>query len=279
MLALDRYQARDLRRLIGPFEVDPLGRPRHARPSRRVFTVVLVALVMTAGLLATQVGDAQLGQASTGASPAYVSTTVAVAPPVPSIRTADLANATYPTAACAAYCLPGDTFTLVDGRAGSPPDLTTLPQPWPTDTRGVELGAVAYGDLTGDGAEDAAVVLTCYLANSDALTRGVAVVTMTPTGPATIAMLPRSQVPALGVFVVHDEHGTPIGLEERELQYDLAEQIQITDGLLVVHWFQTSLGGDALGDGYDVTARYRIGPEGAVLAGPPDRHVVPSTAG
>jgi hypothetical protein len=122
-------------------------------------------------------------------------------------------------------------------------------------------------------------VLTCYLANSDALTRGVAVVTMSPTGPVTIAVLPRSLVPAVGVFTVHDEHGNPVGVEERELEYDLAEQIEIADGLLVVHWFQTSLGGDALGDGYDVTARYRIGPEGAVLAGPPDRQVVPSTGG
>ena len=255
----------------------------------RVVWVVVAAcfvLVLAAALvIPSRRTDEGAGPGGTAALPSTTELTVPTTGAVPStttglkatvsIRSVDLANATYPTTACPVdYRLPGDTFTLVNGMAGSRPDQ--MGEPRPDLMRGVDLQGVTYGDVTGDGIEEAMVRLRCYIPNSDGISTGVVVMGMNGDQLVTVAVLPDSMVPAVGTRVVVDDDRTPVRLEPRALDIEGAAEVRVVNGQLVVRWTQVAFGGDAFGSGYDVTVVYRIDGHGASVVGQPTRTVIPS---
>jgi hypothetical protein len=171
-----------------------------------------------------------------------------------SIRSVDLDSATYPTAACPpAYRLPGGTFTMRGGHAGAPFDGPSRGE----SGIGVDRRAETYGDLDGDGREDVAVHLNCGIARSDGLSDGVAVMGLRDGRLHTLAAIPDSGVPATGVEDVTHPDGS-VTREPVALEYQVVTGMHVADGLLEVQWLQSMLGGDALGQGYNVTVTYRI---------------------
>jgi hypothetical protein len=269
----------------GPQSVETTGRPEHSWSRHRtVWAVVAACFVLLLGAAVL----IPLRRAGDGAQPAGTAVspstelTVPTAPgttvgpkAIVSVRSFDLANATYPSTACPVeYRLPGDSFTLVNGMAGSLPDQMGAPRP--DLMRGVDLQGVTYGDVTGDGIEEAMVRLRCYIPNSDGLSTGVVVMGVNGDQLVTVAVLPDSMVPAVGTKVVVDDDRTPVRLEQRALELEGAAEVRVVNGQLVVRWQQVAFGGDAFGSGYDVTVIYRIDGHGATVVGQPARTVIVS---
>jgi hypothetical protein len=171
-----------------------------------------------------------------------------------SVRAVDLDSATYPTAACpASYRTPGETFTLRGGHAGVPVDGAGRGETGIV----VDRQGETYGDLDGDGRDDVAVSFMCGLAHSDGLSHGVAVMGLRDGRLHTLATIPDSGVPATGVEDVTHPDGS-VTRQPVDLEYQLVKGMRVADGLLEVQWRQAMLGGDALGQGYNVTVMYRI---------------------
>lgn len=193
-----------------------------------------------------------LGGADSGASSASVpavphSTTPAPPPAAASIRAIDPGAATYPTSVCPdAFRPPGEALALVDGRFGAE---------WGRERAsggpaiGVRYDSVSYGDLTGDGQDEAAVTLTCFLAQSDGFQSVVAVLGMWEGELVTLASLQRSGTTST------DADGHPLG--------EAVTSVVISGEQLIVGWCRSAPLGQPEVPDRDVTVGYRL--DGDVL--------------
>jgi hypothetical protein len=172
--------------------------------------------------------------------------TTTVAPGTGSIRDVDLRNATYPVGVCfEGLGPPGDTFTLHDGTSAGPGTV-------------VNLTAVAYGDVTGDGREDVAVVIYCGPPNSDAGDGVVALLDVVDGGRLSVlATLASSGADVSGTFVVQPVDPRGEVTTRTEAMDERPSRLAVTGGRLTVTWYLGGLaGGDATG-AYDLDVTYR----------------------
>lgn len=163
-----------------PLDLSPTSRRR-----RLVLTLVLALLAgvgLGVGLLQGVLPTLPLGAGRAG-------------PPL-DLHAVDWGDATLPGSVCRS---PGP-IRLHDGEAVAVPSSFDGPTPnYPQDV-GVDVGAVVYGDLTGDGRDDAALPLHCN--NHDSTAAGTTVVTVllfdgAAGEAALLGELPSSQ-PRLG---------------------------------------------------------------------------------
>ena len=184
----------------------------------------------------------------------------------------DLGSLTLPTAACVeAYRMPGETFTLTGGHAGALPsrdETATSANVGP----GVELLAPAvFGDLDGDGRDEAVIQILCGLAYSDGLSNSVVVLRLVDGRPAVAALLLDSGTGASIDRPVVDDDRSPVRYESGPAGYDSAQDVAVEGGLLRVTWRQFDLGFA----GITATVRYRIADGRAAIVGTPVRVPVP----
>jgi hypothetical protein len=191
----------------------------------------------------------------------------AAEPAADAIRSADLANAAYPTALCLIDAEPhpsGET-QFHNGAAGvlrsKNPDMSAV-------GFGMELGkapeGVTYGDLTDDGVEEAAVIVNCIRWGSDMSSAEVAIMGLRDGRPQAIATITASGiVHTVKKPVVTDDRSAPTLVDSEPIGYGMATSVQITNGQLTVGWNDSAMGSAA----YKTTGRYRITGDKAVLIG------------
>jgi len=132
------------------------------------------------------------------------------------IRKVDFANATYPADACGTTFVrpPAGGYVLRDGSASGGGAT-----PASEDFSSLTLRAdIAYGDFTGDGADDAALILDCNVGNRPIPFGWV--YTMTSTGPTV-----------LGGVHLPDDDAAVVGAVRGSLL-----DLEISNGKLESHW-------------------------------------------
>jgi hypothetical protein len=203
--------------------------------------------------------------------PAAGTTTIPGAPPggAGGVRALDLANATFPTTVCPEGLRPpGGSFTLRAGRVGFSDDPGHA-------GIAVSLTQQAYGDVTGDGRDDAITRFSCGLDHTDDVEGVVAVLTEDGGRLALADMVLSSGTDNSGSFVVQPvDPRRDVALRTAPLKEE-AEDAAFVGGRVVVRWGQYGEGEEFYGAGYTVEVTYRW--DGAALrtAAVSDRRVVP----
>jgi len=140
-------------------------------------------------------------------------------------------NFTYPTSICPpSLTLFAPTFTLVDGES------RTI-QRWP-DGGEVSLvflldPEVLYGDVTGDGVDEAIVQIMCAPEGTDGVKDDAVIVSSVNGVPTVIGSLSVSGTATPGLL--HRADGAPVN----EIPWEQIDSMQAVDGQLRVRWLQT----------------------------------------
>ena len=147
----------------------------------------------------------------------------------------DARNFTYPTSICTEALgengpLPGASVTLVDGEATFPPVMDG--DRFVSMGYVVAAGDVVYGDVTGDGVDDAVVSLACALAQSDGWWPSVVVISETDGAPTVIASIVTSGFEVTGTGT--QDAGEPFTYE----WFESVLAVQAVDGHLAIRWNQ-----------------------------------------
>jgi hypothetical protein len=183
---------------------------------RRTGTVLAIAAAVTLVLFVSiavargsgDSSDVQSGGGSTTSSTASPTTTSGTSPPetqvapvpvgtsVPApldIRSADLANFTYPSTVCPADLeLDQPSITLADGKA-----VVTVANRFGGEPRRIHVELVQqphHGDVTSDGIDDAVVTIVCVPEGTDYFPKAIVVVSGAGDKPTVIGVVLRSTV-------------------------------------------------------------------------------------
>lgn len=140
-------------------------RCEHA-PSRPLMIVLMAALIVFAPACGS--GD-QAGNGPTTSTTIAATSTTTTAPPGPAIRSVDLRSGAYRVP-----CTPGGD--AVEARPSQPPDPTAA------DRVTVSGFEVTYGDVTGDGHDDAIIAINCALGETSAVVSSIVLVVSGPDG-------------------------------------------------------------------------------------------------
>jgi hypothetical protein len=174
-----------------------------------------------------------------------------------SIRDVDLRNFDYPATLCPMVPSHDGAITVRGGFAG----ITIggyVPDDASTHGYGAMVEEPVYGDVTGDGIDDGLVHVYCYHVPGDysvpdpGFDRNLAVVSITPAGPAVVAGFGDAGVS----HTVTDENGT------RDITYGYAQEARAEGGQLVADWFEAATGGR-----YKTTVSHRFDGGSFVVVG------------
>lgn len=197
-------------------------------------------------------------------------------PGVRSIRSIDFANFTYPAKICPSEFTPvSPTLTMVNGKAEyrSPTDPPNGPP-----TRGAEFKKVAYGDLNGDGGDDAVVAYTCYALQSDGFSDSFAI--FLGFNDATILMATQigSGMVGTGSITSVTDDRSPVSIQTGRLTLETIMDVSITAHVISVRWSE-GLVGPVFDEGMRrlVTVTYGLRGDQLVRQGESDVSWVPRT--
>jgi hypothetical protein len=167
-------------------------------------------------------------------TPTTPAPTTSTSPPPPADLSREaLANATYPVEVCAVEqgVAATSTVTLVDGSATVPfrdPELAH------TFAYHYDLTDVLYGDLTGDGQEDAVVRMRCALEASDGIWDVFVLVSDDGGQPAVLTWRDDSGFPTQASVT------QPDGTVEEWTRFETVLDVWVDGGRLFVRWNQAA---------------------------------------
>jgi hypothetical protein len=179
------------------------------------------------------------------------------------VRSLNLGAATFPVSLCPTIRPPGTEFTLRSGRADGG-DI------------GVVLLESVYGDVTGDGRDEAVGSFRCGHDRSDVFEDVVAVLGESGGKPVVLATARSSGADTTGWFVVQPVPATgDVSLANAPMS-ETVTGVAVVGGRVEVRYLQDSMGGgEAYGDGYTVTARFALDGSALRADGAPSRVALP----
>jgi hypothetical protein len=183
------------------------------------------------------------------------------------VRAINLGAATYPSTLCPSSLRPATAeFTLRSGTTDG-------------GDVGVKLSETVYGDVSGDGRDEAVGSFHCFVNQSDVSEDVVAVLGESGGRPVVLATAVSSGADRRGWFVAQPVPATgDVGLRAEEL-YERVTGVAVVGGKIEARYVQGAWGGgEAHGDGYTVTARFVLDGSALKPDGPPSRAVVPFKA-
>ena len=169
---------------------------------------------------------------TTGAPAATSAPTTSAAGGFGSIRDVDLRTFVYPGPVCPDVRGGDDgTLTFHDGVAGVSEATIVLDDPT-TYGYGADIDSIGYGDVTGDGVEDAFVHVRCAYLPGERYDDALVVVTASTSGTMVAGVLDEAAV----THRVTDVYGS------RDVTYDVVEAARADGGALVIDWLDVHFG-------------------------------------